>query len=95
MMLRIIPARAGFTIIIKTTLGMSFWIIPARAGFTRIPTRYLGYKRDHPRSRGVYSTDPPWRTSAWGSSPLARGLRFDGVIKRGETRIIPARAGFT
>ena len=70
-------------------------IIPARAGFTRgVTDQRLGL-RDHPRSRGVYSSSTPLMTSAAGSSPLARGLpeSCDGVHRiRG---IIPARAGFT
>ena len=31
-------------------------IIPARAGFTHGAPEEQGYRRDHPRSRGVYST---------------------------------------
>ena len=55
----------------------------------------MGVKRDHPRSRGVYSRGKRAAMMRCGSSPLARGLRgflFSGV--RG-IRIIPARAGFT
>ena len=70
-------------------------IIPARAGFTRACLRRSSCRRDHPRSRGVYSQPWPRRARPWGSSPLARGLRArlrDPVPGPG---IIPARAGFT
>ena len=70
-------------------------IIPARAGFTVGLLGPLGPAEDHPRSRGVYRE---YRTSwyqAYGSSPLARGLRDDDAADVPELRIIPARAGFT
>ena len=70
-------------------------IIPARAGFTSRkflkPLRW----RDHPRSRGVYSTIQTARAWQMGSSPLARGLHGQRVRVLGFARIIPARAGFT
>ena len=49
-------------------------IIPARAGFTVMPRSITAALKDHPRSRGVYSTlfDANW--AVMGSSPLARGL---------------------
>ena len=50
---------------------------------------------DHPRSRGVYSRSPWDRTTAQGSSPLARGLRETPFKLLVRERIIPARAGFT
>ena len=70
-------------------------IIPARAGFTHPgDSGRLGYP-DHPRSRGVYASEP-WKTSrSRGSSPLARGLHRGVRHHRGARRIIPARAGFT
>ena len=49
-------------------------IIPARAGFTRRAVAEAVLGRDHPRSRGVYSTRCPSRPLRTGSSPLARGL---------------------
>ena len=50
-------------------------IIPARAGFTA-PTPQAGSgQSDHPRSRGVYYTEDRSVIDAFGSSPLARGLR--------------------
>ena len=50
---------------------------------------------DHPRSRGVYSALRR-RWARWdGSSPLARGLRGEGLRFGRGYGIIPARAGFT
>ena len=70
-------------------------IIPARAGFTRLSTGRSPVRWDHPRSRGVYQ--PAWASPIppRGSSPLARGLRVEGVHDLLGGRIIPARAGFT
>mgnify|MGYP000996192335 CR=1 FL=1 len=70
-------------------------IIPARAGFT-FPTPFQAHPvKDHPRSRGVYSTPAFPASKNGGSSPLARGLRraLAGRLRR--EGIIPARAGFT
>ena len=50
-------------------------IIPARAGFTRCGGGGRARPPDHPRSRGVYSSDREAGTRPRGSSPLARGLR--------------------
>ena len=70
-------------------------IIPARAGFTVTSHKEFSAARDHPRSRGVYSSSHrPWGTSR-GSSPLARGLRWRRSWVPRFMRIIPARAGFT
>ena len=70
-------------------------IIPARAGFTRGRGRLGAHRRDHPRSRGVYTVmRRRWRRSR-GSSPLARGLLVGGVGAVQDAGIIPARAGFT
>ena len=70
-------------------------IIPARAGFTALRSRAIPRPRDHPRSRGVYLTRALALTMRAGSSPLARGLRHQGVDLGQRERIIPARAGFT
>ena len=70
-------------------------IIPARAGFTRTPFWRRKHPRDHPRSRGVYSTRTPPAAGGRGSSPLARGLRPEHQSHGPGSRIIPARAGFT
>ena len=70
-------------------------IIPARAGFTASRVASRSYVRDHPRSRGVYSSRAT-QPAAWsGSSPLARGLPICLVHRALTGRIIPARAGFT
>ena len=70
-------------------------IIPARAGFTELEEISRVCRRDHPRSRGVYSAPDPARWERRGSSPLARGLHsVAGQCDRSD-RIIPARAGFT
>ena len=70
-------------------------IIPARAGFTRPSPASSRRTRDHPRSRGVYSGLAAIGILAPGSSPLARGLPPVGEEARQQSRIIPARAGFT
>ena len=70
-------------------------IIPARAGFTSHRPRQGRGDQDHPRSRGVYPAGEPPACAPGGSSPLARGLRFEEVGGGGVGGIIPARAGFT
>ena len=111
-------------------------IIPARAGFTARARCKPRWRPDHPRSRGVYSTQRERLIKRLGSSPLARGLLVDATCARDfygdhprsrgvysprcaanarrtgssplarglpllnedaltQTRIIPARAGFT
>ena len=49
-------------------------IIPARAGFTGLCGTLSRYRRDHPRSRGVYMGEGFVVVFEGGSSPLARGL---------------------
>ena len=56
-------------------------IIPARAGSTTCRTSHPRALWDHPRSRGVYHTSSWTVISVVGSSPLARGLLMDIVIK--------------
>ena len=90
----IIPARAGFTYEFCAASAPGR-IIPARAGFTSPRGRPACRVRDHPRSRGIYSTSQAPTTSCRGSSPLARGLRDGQVGVEGVRGIIPARAGFT
>ena len=70
-------------------------IIPARAGFTPCGSNTCANCRDHPRSRGVYSTPGRKRRRRPGSSPLARGLRRQSAGDHRRRGIIPARAGFT
>ena len=70
-------------------------IIPAHAGFTSPPPPGPCSRRDHPRTRGVYSNREPADYGWGGSSPHTRGLlrgRGGGLQYR---RIIPAHAGFT
>ena len=52
-------------------------------------------RTDHPRSRGVYDILEMQTQGKIGSSPLARGLPVNGLLRRDGRRIIPARAGFT
>ena len=76
-------------------MGHSARIIPARAGFT-VPARHrVVRRRDHPRSRGVYTPTPAEPRITAGSSPLARGLRRRCSFQVFLSGIIPARAGFT
>ena len=75
----------------NSTLG----IIPARAGFTVRSPAPRAHSSDHPRSRGVYASPARVAFVRLGSSPLARGLHRDGIKKTADSRIIPARAGFT
>ena len=70
-------------------------IIPARAGFTVPGAPWWGAGRDHPRSRGVYSSECAFFVFVVGSSPLARGLPMQFTTNARAVRIIPARAGFT
>ena len=70
-------------------------IIPARAGFTTITESVIVERRDHPRSRGVYTNPSGAAGIAQGSSPLARGLLYSITIISKDGGIIPARAGFT
>ena len=70
-------------------------IIPARAGFTRYIYGGDTWRKDHPRSRGVYISAPSGASTILGSSPLARGLLTAHSPTAIQPRIIPARAGFT
>ena len=70
-------------------------IIPARAGFTLPRSSSADPGWDHPRSRGVYRSNPSIPPQHNGSSPLARGLQEAGQARPLGGRIIPARAGFT
>ena len=70
-------------------------IIPARAGFTMAATTSRATRRDHPRACGVYTTFNLPNLEGRGSSPRVRGL--PRVVEHNvlQSRIIPARAGFT
>ena len=92
---RIIPARAGFTVISMITPPRCRGSSPLARGLLYWEQGLDCTALDHPRSRGVYPAGPPSSTSASGSSPLARGLHEIGAVAHGDDRIIPARAGFT
>ena len=70
-------------------------IIPAHAGFTTTATAPWLRRRDHPRTRGVYTSLPPRPPLRAGSSPHTRGLRPQWLSCRRSSGIIPAHAGFT
>ena len=70
-------------------------IIPARAGFTFLSPSLTHFRRDHPRSRGVYEVFAAAPPDEGGSSPLARGLPLSSIFRIASAGIIPARAGFT
>ena len=80
---------------VEVRTGNALRIIPARAGFTPTSTSSRRPRKDHPRSRGVYTLVRAETGAEFGSSPLARGLRCSPPGRSPSTRIIPARAGFT
>ena len=53
-------------------------IIPALAGNTQGTVDWDIARMDHPRSRGEYVQAAPLLTYYGGSSPLSRGIRFQG-----------------
>ena|GEM_PF-248540 len=70
-------------------------IIPALAGNTQTLSRSGEESRDHPRSRGEYSSPAPVGTDRIGSSPLSRGIRVRSARRELLSGIIPALAGNT
>ena len=88
------PLARGL-LLIPQDVGRVVRIIPARAGFTVSRRRSRRRSEDHPRSRGVYLCNHFGWAHHNGSSPLARGLPFEAYFTLSESRIIPARAGFT
>ena len=70
-------------------------LIPARAGNTRFDKRADFATWAHPRSRGEHCSLCGVCCGMRGSSPLARGTRFDGSQKVERRGLIPARAGNT
>ena len=94
-------APAGSSPLARGLLGASsHWfslrrIIPARAGFTTVASGGRRIRRDHPRSRGVYTLTYCCSFVVAGSSPLARGLLQPEIVVKTLGGIIPARAGFT
>ena len=75
--------------------GIVFGIIPALAGNTPYWTCSAIARRDHPRSRGEYSSTGSILKSGVGSSPLSRGILDFGHDLRVKIGIIPALAGNT
>ena len=88
------PLARGLLEVSSSLIG-ALRIIPARAGFTPTCPCVGTRRRDHPRSRGVYSPDYAASIFISGSSPLARGLPLSLPACADCLRIIPARAGFT
>ena len=70
-------------------------ITPARAGNTFTTEERQSDGRDHPRSRGEYTTSEKHSISALGSPPLARGIPETPAPEPETGRITPARAGNT
>ena len=70
-------------------------IIPALAGNTGSSSLTMGDGRDHPRSRGEYTSDSRTSKHKSGSSPLSRGIRGIGLAEILLAGIIPALAGNT
>ena len=71
------------------------WIIPALAGNTQFGRGLALSNRDHPRSRGEYSTLQARLVKSIGSSPLSRGILGETSEDAQAARIIPALAGNT
>ena len=70
-------------------------LIPARAGTTISHASNSSISRAHPRSRGDHRRRAELSHSGAGSSPLARGPRFNGRVNISPIGLIPARAGTT
>ena len=73
----------------------NFGLIPARAGNTAFLAFYVVQLGAHPRSRGEHRPPVAASASLRGSSPLARGTRFQCVHDAPHAGLIPARAGNT
>ena len=69
--------------------------IPAGAGNTSSPPWAMRSKTVHPRWRGEHVEDAMADLAIVGSSPLARGTRYRGVVVVEGERFIPAGAGNT
>ena len=93
--LRIIPARAGFTDIHHAPEPRLEDHPRSRGVYGTRSARVAARRSDHPRSRGVYRPASRTSPSRAGSSPLARGLHGHGGAPGELDGIIPARAGFT
>ena len=93
-LLRIIPARAGFTTPCHPHSGCPP-DHPRSRGVYVSHAVSAATTGDHPRSRGVYRGAPSSSQVPLGSSPLARGLLDNRRKWPHRAGIIPARAGFT
>ena len=92
---RIIPARAGFTLR-RVDAGDSCQDHPRSRGVYEDEVCVPACAgRIIPARAGFTLCPRPITLLISGSSPLARGLRFNPARKAKSTRIIPARAGFT
>ena len=89
------PRSRGVYSVVELHEDLVGRIIPARAGFTSVGKPAVTTSWDHPRSRGVYLVPRAEGQGGGGSSPLARGLPGSFLCRADESRIIPARAGFT
>ena len=70
-------------------------LIPARAGNTRPLFGHDQGTGAHPRSRGEHRRSIGHLLPLAGSSPLARGTRGQGRVRKCPAGLIPARAGNT
>ena len=79
----------------RSTSILSIRIIPALAGNTISLLTGILFYQDHPRSRGEYESHYTVVPSAYGSSPLSRGIHNVMDADTVKQRIIPALAGNT
>ena len=70
-------------------------LIPAGAGSTRRPWTPRSSSAAHPRRRGEHKQLMSTASTAFGSSPQARGAQTRPGVARGLDRLIPAGAGST
>ena len=70
-------------------------ITPAHAGTTRCNFSISKLSRDHPRSRGYYSSRYRYSLKSRGSPPLTRVLQYCASGRWHANRITPAHAGTT
>ena len=80
---------------ISRAVRLSAGLIPARAGSTSGRSSSTSSTGAHPRSRGEHTIHHWGVLGQKGSSPLARGARSGGGLRRRHRRLIPARAGST
>ena len=88
------PLARGTLFVIKDDYKAG-GLIPARAGNTQKSLHGGRSRRAHPRSRGEHQCGLSAVLIRRGSSPLARGTRFQCVHDAPHAGLIPARAGNT